>query len=320
MTSDGTSTYEWDAENRLVAVKEGASTVASYAYRQGGIRASKTVAGVTTTYILDGDNVVEARLGAGGVTKHFHGPEIDNVLGMQDAANEVTFLTRDHLGSVREHVNMAGAVTLRRDYDAWGNLTAGANTSGWAFTGRESDSETGLQYYRARYFSAGLARFLGEDPAHLKAGPNRYAYVENRPITHIDPLGLDEVTADSTVRQCMCDLWKKAGYGFFKHERSAWVLKNEGGYSCLPWPWSAQTARETWNGPIPSVQVGIVHTHPDALDPKPSRGGPPSDEKTAKQIHQKVYTVSRKGVWSIDPQGTITPEEDSKWTKCCEQK
>ena len=101
MTSDGTKTYEWDAANGLVAVKQGGSTVASYTYNAAGIRTSKTVGGVTTSYMLEGANVVEER--AGGVTtKDLQGPGIDNVLATQDGAGTVTYLTRDHLGSIRE--------------------------------------------------------------------------------------------------------------------------------------------------------------------------------------------------------------------------
>jgi YD repeat-containing protein len=86
MTSDGMKTYEWDAENRLVAVKEGANTIASYTYNKDGLRTSKTVAGARTDYIREVDSVVEDRQSAGAVTRHFQGPGLDNILAMQDGA------------------------------------------------------------------------------------------------------------------------------------------------------------------------------------------------------------------------------------------
>jgi RHS repeat-associated protein len=117
------------------------------------------------------------------------GPSIDQHLAMQAGA-DVTYYVADHLGSVAQATNAAGVVTLTRQYDPWGNLLAGGTTSGWAFTGREWDPETGLYYYRARYYDPTLGRFIDEDPIGLAAGPNFYRYVENRVATLTDPWGL----------------------------------------------------------------------------------------------------------------------------------
>jgi RHS repeat-associated protein len=59
-----------------------------------------------------------------------------------------------------------------------------------AFTGREWDAETGLYYYRARYYDAKLGRFVSEDPIGFKGGSNLYAYVGNSPVNAVDPFGL----------------------------------------------------------------------------------------------------------------------------------
>lgn len=50
--------------------------------------------------------------------------------------------------------------------------------------------ETGLVYYRARYYHPGIARFVGRDPLGLAAGINWYSYVSNNPVNLVDPSGL----------------------------------------------------------------------------------------------------------------------------------
>lgn len=60
-----------------------------------------------------------------------------------------------------------------------------------AFTGREWDPETGLYYYRARYYDAKVGRFISEDPIGFDGGVNLYAYVYDNPVIFTDPTGLD---------------------------------------------------------------------------------------------------------------------------------
>jgi RHS repeat-associated protein len=190
MTSDGTRTYEWDAENRLVAVKEGANTIASYSYGAQKLRMSKTAAGQTWSYVYDdSQNVVEVRLGSGTVQRYMHGSGIDEPLGVV-AGGVASYFTADHLGSVISTTDSAGNATLRRQYDPWGNLLAGQADGGPAFTGKEWDPEAGLYYYRARYLDPTSGRFLSEDPVGRIGGPNLYAYVRNAPLLWRDPMGL----------------------------------------------------------------------------------------------------------------------------------
>jgi RHS repeat-associated protein len=57
---------------------------------------------------------------------------------------------------------------------------------------KELDSETGLYYYRARYYDQSTGRFLSEDPARFDGGIEFYAYVSSNPINSSDPFGLYE--------------------------------------------------------------------------------------------------------------------------------
>ncbi len=67
---------------------------------------------------------------------------------------------------------------------------SGGSYFAYRFAGYRYDTETGLYYVRARYYSATLGRFLQPDPIGTKGGTNLYAYVNNDPINGVDPLGL----------------------------------------------------------------------------------------------------------------------------------
>jgi RHS repeat-associated protein len=58
------------------------------------------------------------------------------------------------------------------------------------YTARESDTETGLYYYRARYYDATVGPFIAEDPIGYGGGINLYGYVFNNSIRLKDPVGL----------------------------------------------------------------------------------------------------------------------------------
>ena len=60
----------------------------------------------------------------------------------------------------------------------------------YTYTGREWDKETGLYYYRARYYDPMEGRFISKDPIGFKGGINLYGYVDNNPINRTDPEGL----------------------------------------------------------------------------------------------------------------------------------
>jgi RHS repeat-associated protein len=185
--SDGTKTYEWDAENRLLAVKDGANTLASFTYDGTRRRATKSAGGTTTTYVYEQEQFLEERPSTGPAKRYSYGLGIDRPLA-QIAGGTSTYNVADHLGSVVSTTSVAGASLLSRQYDPWGGQLAGASTSGYAFTGREWEPELGLYYYRSRYYDPSHARFLSED---LEYHHNLYAYVQANPVKWIDPAGLD---------------------------------------------------------------------------------------------------------------------------------
>jgi RHS repeat-associated protein len=188
-TGDGTRAYVWNARNQLIQVTQGGSAVATFTYDGLGRRGTKTTGSVTRTYVYDGSDILEERVSTGDVIRYVHGPAMDNVLARTINGASATYYATDHLGSVVHETDSTGAITLQREYDAWGELKQGLSASGFAFTGREWDAELALYYFRARYYEPSSGRFVSQDPSGMVDGPNLHAYAGGRPTVVTDPTG-----------------------------------------------------------------------------------------------------------------------------------
>jgi RHS repeat-associated protein len=180
--------YAWDAENRLKSVTQNGTTIASFAFDPKGRRVQKVAGGVSTSFLYDGGAILQQTSGSTAL-KFLHGSGIDEPMANLGASGALTFYHADGLGSVVKNTNSSGTVTSTYQYDPWGNIQTGATQGGYAFTGREWDPETGLYYYRARYYDPAAAHFLGDDPLGFDGGMNRYSYVLDNPTDFRDPLG-----------------------------------------------------------------------------------------------------------------------------------
>jgi len=118
---------------------------------------------------------------------------VDMIMARLSAQSGIAWYLTDHLGSVRDMADTAGTVIDHIQYDSFGNVLWETNREAgdrFKFTGREYDAETGLYYYRARYYDPTVGRFIMEDPLRFGAGePNLYRYVFNSPTNYVDPTG-----------------------------------------------------------------------------------------------------------------------------------
>jgi RHS repeat-associated protein len=97
------------------------------------------------------------------------------------------------------------------------------------FTGRRFDIETGLYYYRARYYNPHIGRFMQTDPVGYGAGINWYLYCGNNPLSWVDSTGREPVRIRNKPGW-INDVWKRAAG---HPSASAWP-----GY--YPWPYYTQ--------------------------------------------------------------------------------
>jgi RHS repeat-associated protein len=190
LTSDGSRTFSYDLENRLLSVSGAASF--ALAYDPMGRLAQTTASSVGTDYLYDGDRLV-AEYDAGGtlLRRYVHGADVDEPLVWYEGSgtSDRRYLVSDHLGSV---IASDGSSTVRYAYGPFGEPDAWTGGR-FRFTGQIALPEAGLYHYKARAYDPVLGRFLQSDPIGYDAGDmNLYAYVGNDPFSALDPTGLAE--------------------------------------------------------------------------------------------------------------------------------
>lgn len=212
-SDDGTDTYLYDEENRLVQVtaKGTHAVLGKYQYDAFGRRVSKIDNfGVQTFFYYDGRRTVEEQSSSGATqATYVFGNYLDEALTM-DRVGQTFYYHQNSLWSVYALTNSAGTAVEGYSYDAYGFQTIhlpGPDGMLWTaddvvlpgaksaygnpflFTGQRYDPEGGLYFYRARSYGDMKGRFLQRDPASFSAGMNLYAYVGDRPTFFSDPLG-----------------------------------------------------------------------------------------------------------------------------------
>lgn len=211
MTSDGTRTYEWDADNRLVKITWGAGSnkTTEYKYNPLGQRSERIEkTGSTETahqyYLFDGIQTLCRYTGGTASTnldRRYYGEGEQRKNG---ASWNNHYYTRDHLGSIREVTNNDATLAARYDYDPYGKRSTLYQAAGYTdgcdfgYTGHDiqpspvaGQTELVLTHFRA--YDTELGRWLSADPIGEAGGMNLYGYVLNDPITHIDSDGLQAI-------------------------------------------------------------------------------------------------------------------------------
>ena len=302
----GTCTY--DAWNRLVSASAG--TACTFYYDGLGRRTQKLTPSATTDYYLADQQVVETWLTSSGSSaaslqyQYAWSPRyIDAPVLRDDFTASPTYPRLYYLDdanfNVTSLVATAGTVAERCVYDAYGVPTF--YSSSWTspstsssvgntvlYTGRELDLETGLYYYRARYYQGTLGVFVSRDPAEPEA--SLYRYASNRPANQVDPLGLQG--EEFRFRQWeAAHLTEKLGYNPLENPRPA---PTPSANAAAPAATCQLESGPSYSGPVYKNEA----THQPAI--------PPEDRR---DFHEAYFEMTAK--FKNDPQ-------QHACSKCCE--
>ncbi len=224
--------YAWDFRNRLTKVtdknSQGTTTqVVEYTYDVFDRRIGKAVDTASPfdmadaaieRYVYDdiqnglaspdGGNVVLDFVDGDGSgqqsialsKRYLYGEVVDQILAQEDvtknlsATDRVLWPLADNLGTVRDLAKQDGTIAVHYMYDSYGNVTSGdTSKTRYLFTGREFDTDTNLQYNRARWLDPEVGRRISEDSAEFAAGDTNVArYVGNDVIGLRDTSGFGE--------------------------------------------------------------------------------------------------------------------------------
>ncbi len=236
ITTDGVWTYTYDAEGNITQQSKGSNAetwtfgydnlnhliwaqdrstpgglltlTATYTYDVFGNRIEKDVwqtGGSTTTTRLayDGQNVWADLTSSNALqTRYIRGDVVDQIFARISSSGTAAWYLTDRQGSVRNLTDASGTLQDTLTYDGFGNATESNSSFGdrYKYTGREFDSETGLQYNRARYYTAAIGRWTSQDPIGFNGSDgNLYRYVRNSPTNATDPSGMQsKITISDT--------------------------------------------------------------------------------------------------------------------------
>jgi RHS repeat-associated protein len=190
--------YTWSQDNRLTKIDIQTDTGVQqiqYRYDFNGNRIATINNGHETRYLVDTNRyfaqVLEDYQANGQArTNYVYGLDL-----ISEHGNSAVFYLKDGYSGVRQLTDGSGLVTDTYIYDAYGRLlsSTGGTDNSYGYQSQRTDSDSGLQYLRARYYDPNLGQFTSVDPRSgsldSPISQHRYLYANANPLTFFDPTG-----------------------------------------------------------------------------------------------------------------------------------
>ena len=200
----------YNDENRLVSIKQGTTTLASYQHNALGERVVRTAGSATTHYHYDRDGrlIAESDGTGAAIREYLYLGDLPLAVvdhtGVGSAA--LYHVHADHLGTPRVMTDGTKAVVWDAVFKPFGEV---ASLSGTAvndnrFPGQLADAVAGFHYNYFRDYDPTTGRYMQSDPIGLEGGLNTYAYVFSDPIHLIDPKGLEALVIGDDLSGKSC--------------------------------------------------------------------------------------------------------------------
>ena len=233
-TSYNGYSLEWDNGRELSSLS-GNAVNAFYTYDADGLRSTKTVNGVKTTYEYIGGRLLYEKKGS--TELHYFYDTNGSLKGIQTIDSTGTaksyYVFTNTRGDVTQIYDSIGSLKVQYTYDSWGKIFAIKDGTGNEITSADDigklnsfryrsyyyDDEMGMYYLLGRYYDPTVCRMLNAD-AYMNGNANMmennlFGYASNNPVTYYDPTGsfVDTVVDIISVSWSAYDLYKHPTWG-----------------------------------------------------------------------------------------------------------
>lgn len=199
--TQGSRTYIYNAENQLIQIIDGSSTLSQYEYNDQGLRSKKVTGTLTEYYYYDTGHLSYITNASNNLKYFFTRDAHGNLLNMIDwtaVPHKTYWYVFDAHQSVLGLVDNSGQFVVNYKYDGFGEIVSstGTITTGdgkllrdanpFRYSSYQYDNESGFYYLKSRYYIPFMGRYLTKDKL---PNNNYYVYCNNNPIVYIDPNG-----------------------------------------------------------------------------------------------------------------------------------
>jgi len=261
MTWDSFHSYTYDADGNITAVDNGNTAQYFYNALNQKVRTQNPGGSVSESVFDPAGRVTSNWSPQGGATDS-HIFWDDRQIAFRAQIGTTYFTHRDWVGTDRVHTAPDGTAAARFSSSPFGDngsITGVTEPQAdWDFAhfgGLDYNGETGTYHANFRQYSSTQGRWFSPDPysGSYDAGDpqsfNRYAYVNNNPLSGDDPLGLEDVDQLPVI---------KDGVYTFSEYASAPVSQETvviGGTFRPPSPYQPVPSDESAGGWVPSLVV-----------------------------------------------------------------